>query len=132
MQHLIALRAVGVQTAWVLVRELFGWREVRNRRQVGALLGLTPTPYDSGQSTHEQGISKAGNHRARAAMVELSWSWIRLQPDSALTRWFRDRFGGSNKRNRRVGVVALARRLAVALWRYLDQGVIPEGAVLKA
>ena len=115
-----------------MASEIFGWRQFRNRREVGAILGLTPTPYSSGQSEREQGISKAGNRRARALLVELAWLWLRYQPDSALTRWFQARFGGGGKRLRRIGIVALARRLAIALWRYTAQGVIPEGARLKS
>jgi len=132
MQQLMRLKGIGEQTAWVLVRELFGWREIRNRREVGALTGLTPTPYDSGSSTREQGISKAGNRRARTALIELAWSWLRLQPQSALSQWFQTRFGSGGKRGRRIGIVALARKLAVALWRYADQGVLPEAALLKS
>jgi transposase len=92
---------------------------------------LTPTPYDSGDSTREQGISKAGNKRIRKLMVELAWLWLRYQPGSQLSQWFEKRFGQGGKRMRRIGIVALARKLLIALWRYLEQGVIPEGAVLK-
>jgi transposase len=115
----------------VLDKELFGWRRFANRRELAGSLGLVPTPYDSGGSKIEQGISKAGNKRARALLVELAWGWLRLQPDSALTQWFNRRFAGSGKRMRRVGIVALARRLAIALWRYLEHGEIPAGAMLK-
>ncbi len=125
------LCGIGLIGAWVLAAELFGWREFRNRREVGAVLGLTPTPYSSGQDQREPGISKAGNRRARAVLVELAWLWLRYQPGSALTQWFKARFAGGGKRWRRIGLVALARRLAVALWRYLTQGTIPAGAVLK-
>ena len=129
--HLTQLRAIGLKTAWVLDKELFGWRRFTNRRELAGCLGLVPTPYDSGGSQIEQGISKAGNRRARALLVELAWGWLRLQPDSALTQWFNRRFAGSGKRMRRVGIVALARRLAIALWRYLEHGEIPAGALLK-
>ena len=115
----------------MLVKELFGWRRFANRRELAGCLGLAPTPYDSGGSQVEQGISKAGNKRARALLVELSWGWLRLQPDSELTQWFNRRFAAGGKRMRRVGIVALARRLAIALWRYLQHGEIPAGAVLK-
>jgi transposase len=128
---LMQLKGIGLIGAWVLAGELFGWRTFRNRREVGAVLGLTPTPYSSGQDQREQGISKAGNRRARALLVELAWLWLRYQPDSALSQWFKARFGGNGKRMRRIGIVALARRLAVALWRWVAQGVLPEGAVLK-
>ena len=129
---LAQVRGVGPISAWLLAHEFFGWRELKTRRQVGALAGLTGTPYDSGQSRRDQGISKAGNKRVRWLAVELAWAWLRLQPDSALTKWFWERFGHGNARQRRVGIVALARKLLVALWRYLETGVVPAGAVLKA
>lgn len=129
--QLIRLRAIADKSAWVLVKELFGWREFGNRRDVAGCVGLAPTPYSSGDSDHEQGISKAGNRRVRALLVELSWGWLKLQPDSALTLWFNKRFAGGGKRMRRVGIVALARRLVIALWKYLKHGEIPAGAVLK-
>ena len=110
---------------------MFGWRRFANRRELAGCLGLAPTPYDSGASQVEQGISKAGNKRARALLVELAWGWLRLQPASALTQWFYRRFAAAGTRMRRVGIVALARRLAIALWRYLQHGEIPAGAVLK-
>jgi transposase len=129
--QLAKLRAIGPKGAWVLVKELFGWRRFANRRELAGSLGLAPTPYDSGGSQVEQGISKAGNKRARALLVELSWGWLRLQPDSELTQWFNRRFAAGGKRMRRIGIVALARRLAIALWRYLQHGEIPAGATLK-
>jgi transposase len=128
---LARLRGIGVRSGWVLVKELFGWRRFRNRREVAGCLGLAPTPYDSGESQTEQGISKAGNRRVRTLMVELAWSWLRHQPESQLSRWFSERFAGGGKRLRRIGIVALARRLAIALWRYLEDGLIPDGAKLK-
>lgn len=131
VQRLRNLRGVGWQSSWILVMEFFNWRAFKNAKQVGACAGLTPTPYDSGDSTREQGISKAGNKRIRKLMVELSWLWLRYQPDSGLSQWFEKRFAHGGKRMRRIGIVALARKLLVALWRYLTQGVIPEGAVLK-
>ena len=129
--QLMRLRAIGIKGAWVLDKELFGWRRFANRRELASSLGLVPTPYDSGDRQVEQGISKAGNKRVRALLVELAWAWLRLQPDSALTQWFNRRFAAGGKRMRRVGIVALARRLAIALWRYLQHGEIPAGAVLK-
>ena len=129
--QLAQLRAIGPKGAWVLVKELFGWRRFANRRELAGCLGLAPTPYDSGASQVEQGISKAGNKRARALLVELAWGWLRLQPESALTQWFYRRFAAGGTRMRRVGIVALARRLAIALWRYLQHGEIPAGAVLE-
>jgi len=131
VRQLAQLRTIGPKSAWVLVKELFGWRRFANRRELTGCLGLAPTPYRSGDSEIERGISKAGNKRARTLLVELAWSWLRLQPDSALTQWFNRRFAGGGKRMRKVGIVALARRLAVALWRYLEHGEIPAGATLK-
>jgi transposase len=129
--QLAQLRAIGLKGAWVLGKEVFGWRRFANRRELAGCLGLAPTPYASGDSQIEQGISKAGNKRARTMLVELAWSWLRLQPESALTQWFNRRFAGGGKRMRRVGIVALARKLAIALWRYLQNGEIPAGATLK-
>ena len=129
---LLRLRSIGIKSAWILVHELFGWRHFNNRRELAGCVGLTPTPYDSGSSTREQGISKAGNRRLRALLVELAWLWLRHQPQSALSAWFGQRFASGGKRMRRIGIVALARRLLVALWRYVQDGVIPAGARLKA
>ena len=132
VKGLMQLKGVGWQSSWLLVMEFFAWRAFQNQRQVGACAGLTPTPYSSGDSEREQGISKAGNRRVRTLMIELSWLWLRYQPGSALSRWFQRRFAGGGKRMRRIGIVALARKLLIALWRYVTDGVIPEGAVLKA
>jgi len=132
VRQLRALKGLGRVGSWVFVMEFFGWRRFRNGKQVGALAGLTGTPYASGEMNREQGISKAGNRRIRSLAVEIAWLWLRYQPDSALSRWFVERFGGTGKRHRRVGIVALARKLLVALWRYLDTGLLPEGAMLKA
>jgi len=130
--QLMGLRAIGPNCAWLLVMEFFAWRGFRNRRQLGACAGLTGTPYDSGTSKRDQGISKAGNRRVRTMMIEIAWLWLRYQPNSKLSRWFRERFAGGGARMRRVGIVALARRLLVALWRYVEDGMLPEGAELKA
>lgn len=132
VQQLAQLRAIGIGSAWVLTKELFGWRQFDNRRQLAGSIGLAPTPYASGDSEREQGIGKAGNKRVRWLLVELSWRWLRLQPDSELTHWFNRRFAAGGKRMRRIGIVALARRLAVALWRYAQHGEIPAGATLKS
>ena len=129
---LVRLRGIGVSSGWVLTKELFGWRRFRNRREVAGCPGLVPSPYASGESQTEQGISKAGSRRVRTLMVELAWSWLRYQPQSELSQWFNRRFAGGGKRMRRIGIVALARRLAIALWRYLQDGVIPQGAQIKA
>jgi len=129
-QQLARLRGVGVPGALTLVTELFAWRGFRNGRQVGAAVGLTPTPYRSGQRGVEQGISQSGNRRVRALSIELAWAWVRYQPLSALTQWFHHRFG-QHARARRIGIVAVARKLLIAWWRYLQTGVLPEGALVK-
>jgi len=128
---LYMLRGIGKVSSWVLSKEFFGWREFKNRRQVGALAGLTGTPYDSGNSSKEQGISKAGNSQIRSLMVELAWGWLRHQPDSELSQWFIERFANGGKRMRRIGIVAMARKLLVALWKFVEKGEVPAGAVLK-
>lgn len=125
------LCGIGTTSSWVFVMELFGWRRFANRRQVAGAVGLAPTPYQSGDSPREQGISKAGNPRVRTMMIEIAWSWLRFQPDSKLSKWFWRRFGKGNARQRRVGIVALARRLLIDLWRLIEFGVVPEGARLK-
>ena len=131
-QRLERLKSVGPKTSRVLSAEVFSWREFANAKQLGGMSGLTPTPSRSGDSEREQGISKAGNRRVRRVLIELAWLWLRWQPDSALSEWFRRRFAGGGKRLRRVGIVALARKLLIALWRYVEWGVIPQGAVVKA
>lgn len=128
--QLAEVRGVGEGTAWDLAHEFFGWREFENRRQVGAAAGLTGCPYSSGESAVEQGISKAGNKRVRVWMIELGWRWLKWQPQSALSRWFFERFWFGGKRLRRIGIVALGRKLLIALWKYLQTGQLPEGAVL--
>jgi transposase len=130
--QLMRLGAIGPASAWLLVMEFFGWRAFRNRRELAALAGLVGTPYNSGESERDQGISKAGNRRVRAMVVELAWLWLRFQPKSALSQWYHRRFAGGGLRMRRIGIVALARRLLIALWRYLEDGVIPEGSRLIA
>ena len=127
--QLIDLRGIGPVGGQGLVNEAF-YRDFNNRRQVGSYFGLAGTPYDSGQRSREQGISKAGNRRARELAIELAWLWTVHQPDSALTRWFRERVRDLKGRIRRIAIVALARKLMVALWRYLTTGVVPAGAVL--
>jgi len=132
VSQLMTLRGIGMNSSWKFVMEFFGWRNFKNRREVGSLAGLTPTPYDSGGKRREQGISKAGNKRIRTLAIEMGWVWLRYQPQSKLSRWFLKRFASGGSRMRRIGIVAVARRLLVDLWRYLQYGVIPEGAVLKA
>ncbi len=131
VQALRRLKGIGSVAAWVFVMEFFGWRQFKNGKEVGALAGLTGTPYASGQMQREQGISKAGNRRVRALAVEIAWLWLRYQPDSALSRWYAERFAGTSKRHKRVGIVAVARKLLVALWRYLHTGELPAGARFK-
>ncbi len=130
--RLPTLRGIGPIGGWVLATEIFGWRQITNRRQLGALVGVVPAPYQSGEANHDQGITRAGNRHVRRLMVQLAWSWVRYQPESALTRWYQRRFGGGSRRLRRIGIVALARKLLIALWRYVEHGEIPEGAAVKA
>jgi transposase len=125
------LKSLGPVFAPSLTNEVF-YKDFRNRREVAAYVGLAPSPWQSGVTDREQGISKAGNPRARQKAIELAWLWVEHQPDSALTQWFRQRTAGASKRIRRIAIVALARKLMVALWRYLTTGLIPDGAVLKA
>lgn len=131
VRKMMRLRAIGPETAWTHAGEIFAWRKFENTRQVGALVGLAPTPYQSGGTHHEQGISKAGNRRVRGLAIEMAWSWVRYQPSSALTRWFHRRFGEAGPRGRKKGIVALARKLMIALWKYLERDELPEGALLK-
>jgi len=132
VRQLLQLKGIGVESAWMYVMEFFSWRDFRNRREIGSLAGLTPTPFKSGESHREQGISKAGNHCIRAMAIEIAWAWLRYQPESKLSLWYQERFGRGNSRARRIGIVALARRLLVDLWKYLDRGILPEGARLKS
>lgn len=129
--QLRTLYGIGVTSSWDFVMEMFGWREFRNRREVGAFAGLTPTPYDSGGSQREQGISKAGRGRVRALNIQIAWGWLRFQPQSKLSLWYMERFAGGGSRMRRIGIVAVARKLLIDLWRYLEYGVVPEGARLR-
>src|SRR5215210_716606 len=130
IQRLVRLRGIGVQSATLLVREAFV-RPFANGKALGAYAGLSPTPYSSGGTEREQGIGRAGNARLRTVLVELAWIWQRYQPGSAIVGWFRDRLGGAARRLRKVMVVALARKLLIALWKFATQGVIPEGAALE-
>lgn len=125
------LKALGPAFTATLVDELF-YKDFHNRREVASYCGLTPSPWKSGGIDREQGISKAGNRRARTKAIELAWLWLRHQPDSVLSRWFRTRTANAGKRAKRIAIVALARKLIVALWRYLATGLIPEGATMKA
>lgn len=131
VRQLHQLKGIGLNSSWLYVMEFFSWRGFHDRREVGSLAGLTPTPYQSGESAREQGISKAGNRYIRAMAIELAWDWLRFQPESQLSRWYQERFANGNSRMRRIGIVALARRLLIALWQYLETGVVPAGARLK-
>lgn len=140
-ERLMTLNGIGEHGAWILAHEFFGWRNFDNRRQVASAAGLTPTPFTSGKSIRDQGISKAGSSRIRNLVVEQAWCWLRFQPDSELSRWYREKFEPSPlkrveknkaKRMRKVGIVALARKLLIALWKYVERGIVPEGAILKA
>lgn len=130
--RLILLKGVAENSASILCTEFFGFREFKNGRQVGACAGMVGTPFASGYVDHEQGISKAGNRRVRAIAIELAWAWLWYQPDSKLARWYATKFAGHSSRMRRIGIVALARKLLVALWRFAEHGLIPEGAIMKA
>ena len=131
VRTLMLLSGVGPVGSWVLVLEILGWREMANRRQLASLAGLVPSPYNSGGRVRDQGISKAGNRRVRALVIQLAWLWLRYQPNSKHSLWFQERFGGGSKRQRRIGIVALARRLLIDLWRFVETGVVPQGAGLK-
>jgi len=130
-RRLRQLGAIAEESSFVFATEVLGWRTFANRRQLAGSVGVTGTPYKSGEAEREQGISTAGNKRMRAMLVEIAWCWLEYQPGSALSRWWQRRFANGNKRMRRIGIVALARKLLVALWRYLEHGLVPEGATLK-
>ena len=129
--QLLRLPGIGPVSSWTFFMEFFGWRRFRNRREVAALACLAPTPYGSGNRPRAQGISKAGNRRVRTLAIEIAWAWLRFQPRSKLSRWFLERFADGGSRMRRIGIVALARRLLIDLWRFLEHGVVPEGAQVR-
>ncbi len=130
LRQLVQLKGVATTSASVLLDEGLVWRAFRNRREIGGLLGFAATPYDSGESVREQGVSRAGNNRLQTISIQLAWNWVRWQPLSALTLWYQEHFG-RGKRARRIGIVAVARKLVIALWRYVTTGVVPTGAILK-
>lgn len=132
VRKLLCLRGIGINCAWLYVMEFFSWRAFRNRREVGALAGLTPMPHRSGEEDRELGISKVGNRHIRAMAIEIAWGWLHYQPDSELSLWYQRRFAKGSKRLHKIGIVALARKLLIALWRYLEFGTLPAGAVLKS
>lgn len=123
------LSGIGPVTSCTLAAEIFAWRDIKNRRQLGALAGLVPTPHSSGSEEKELGISKAGRGELRTLLIEIAWGWLSFQPQSELARWYQERFGDGTSRNRKRGIVALARKLLVALGKYIRTGAIPEGAV---
>jgi transposase len=131
-RQLLTVRSVGEASAAAFSAEVFGTRTFQNPRQLGALMGLVPVPYRSDQRVADQGISKAGRGSLRGLAIQIAWCWVRWQPDSALTQWFERRFARAGKRARRIGIVALARKLMIALWRYVEHGVIPEGALVTS
>ena len=131
VRNLLRLNGIGLNASWLFGMEFFGWRKFNNRKEIGALSGLVPMPHQSGSSYRENGISKAGNRHIRAMAIEIAWGWLRYQPESELTIWYEQKFGQGSKRMRKIGIVALARKLMIALWRYLETGAIPEGATLK-
>ncbi len=130
VRKLLGLKAIGETSAWLLVGEVFGWRTFRGRRQLASFTGLVNAPYNTGNSERDQGITKAGNKWIRSVIIEVGWMWLHYQPQSALSQWFFRRFGGAGKRMKKIGIVALARKLIIALWRYLEKGIPPEGAIL--
>ncbi len=130
LEQLVGIGPIG---AWTLAHELFGWREFRNAKALGAYLGPAPTPFCSGQMNRDQGISKVGPSKLRSLMVQLGWAWLRYQPaESDIAKWYAERFGATAKRSRRIGIIAVARKLVIALWRYAKDGIVPAGAELKA
>jgi transposase len=132
VRQLLRLRGIGEVSAWLFTMELFSWRRFRNRREVAGVLGLTATPSMSGARRRELGIGKGGSTVLRGVAMELAWGWLRYQPASALSRWYRQRFAAGGSRQRRIGIVAVARRLMILLWRYVETGQVPAGATLKA
>jgi transposase len=129
--HLTTLRGIGWRSAAVVVNEAL-YRGFRNRRELAAFAGLAPSPYMSGGMRHEQGINKASNSALRTTLVELAWLWLRYRPASALARWFKERSQGGSPRLKRIMIVALGRKLLIALWRFAKEGLVPQGAILKA
>ena len=129
VRQLMTLKGIGLQSAWLFTFEFFAWRNIQSRKEITALSGLAPSPYQSGDEARDQGISKAGSSSVRAMAIQIAWGWIRFQPDSELTRWFERRFAHGGRRMRAIGIVAVSRRLLIDLWRFLETGSIPEGAI---
>jgi transposase len=131
IRALCRIRGIGKNVATVLTREVF-YRSFSNRRQIASYVGLAPMPFQSGEVDRDRTISRAGNPRARTTIIQFAWLWLRYQPDSALARWFRERVGNLQGRTRRIAIVAMARKLLIAIWRYVSSGIIPEGAQIAA
>jgi transposase len=131
IRRLQQLSGIGMASSWTFVKELLGWRSFKNRRELAGALGLVPMPHQSGDSHHKQGISHAGNRRVRAMAVEIAWSWLRYQSQSRLSQWYRKRFAKAGPRQRKIGIAAMARKLMIDLWRYLETDLVPPGARLK-
>ncbi len=129
VRQLMTLKGIGLQSAWLFTFEFFAWRNIQSRKEITALSGLAPSPYQSGDEARDQGISKAGSSSVRTMAIQIAWGWIRFQPDSELTRWFERRFAHGGRRMRAIGIVAVSRRLLIDLWRFLETGSIPEGAI---
>jgi transposase len=132
VRQLMTLKGIGLQSAWLFTFEFFAWRNIESRQQLTALAGLAPSPYQSGDEIRDLGISKAGSSSVRAMAIQIAWGWLRFQPDSKLTRWFQRRFAHGGRRMRAIGIVALARRLLIELWRFLETGALPEGAIASS
>jgi transposase len=132
VRRLLRVRGIGPETAWLLAMELFSWRTFNNGRELGALVGLCPTPHQSGTIQRELGITKAGNRQVRAQLIEIAWGWIQYQPQSALARWYDQKYASAGPVQRKKGIVAVARKLLIALWHYAQHDQPIQGAVLKA
>jgi transposase len=132
VRQLMTLKGIGLQSAWLFTFEFFAWRGIQSRKQITALSGLAPSPYQSGDEARDLGISKAGSSSVRTMAIQIAWGWVRFQPDSQLTRWFERRFAHGGRRMRAIGIVALARRLLIELWRFLETGALPEGAIASS
>jgi transposase len=131
VKALCKLRGIGDNFSAVLAREVF-YRTFENRRQIASYLGLAPTPFQSGGMDRDRRINRAGNGRARKTLIQLAWLWLRYQPESGLAKWFRERVGSLQGRTRRIAIVAMARKLLIAIWRFATMGVVPEGAIVAA
>jgi len=132
VRQLMTLKGISLQSAWLFTFEFFAWRNIQSRRQITALAGLAPSPYNSGDEVRDLGISKAGSSSVRTMAIQIAWGWVRFQPDSELTQWFERRFAHGGRRMRAIGIVAVARRLLIELWKFLETGSLPEGAIASS